>query len=494
MFKNKRRTPKRVPLARYWTMRYLAALIVGLLIVAFISVTWLKHNTLMNRVDMLEVMADEMASSISFSLTNPHEAPGIFRERTPLSNLGINPKIYIVDEKGSILSSNEPKNMPRQNDDMKPMLPNSPVALYTDHIPKKLMTSKEDIIQFVVSDGGEEYYAVRKTITDSDEKIVGYVIVMESKKILAHVDQEYTQLAIIILSLACIGTLAIYLLSRRLSKPIKDVAKAAQQIKDGNYDVALSMDVKEQEVYELLDSFHEMASRLKQLEATRTELLAGVTHELKTPVTAISGLLQAVKDDVVSGDEEKAFVKMALSETTKLKTMVGDLLAFNSFAVNAIPVNIQAYDINHYVKESIMLWSMSQQDDNVQVETELLQTTQLLPLDGVRFQQILTNLLTNAKQAMDGAGRINVTLIDDPQFIRMRVTDEGKGIPEAEQPFIFERFYRGENKKYAVRGLGLGLALSKMMAQSLKGDLKLVKSNETGTTFEVSLAKQLEEN
>lgn len=487
MFRNNMK--KRVPLARYWTMRYIAALLIGLLLVSLVSITWLIHNTLTNRVDMLEVMADEMASRISLSLANENTDPGIFRERTPLSNLGIKPKIYIVDEDGKIISSNEPQ----QNDMVKQAMPDNSRALYIDSLPKVVMTDRDDVIKFSVYEKNEPYYAVRKKITDSDDKVIGYVVLMESKDNLTHVDQEYTQLAIMICSLALIGTIAIYLLSRRLSEPIKDVAAAAQQIKNGDYNVNLSKDVKEQEVYELLDSFHEMASRLKQLEATRTELLAGVTHELKTPVTSISGLLQAVKDGVVTDDDAKEFVKMALNETTKLKTMVGDLLAFNTFAVNAIPVRIQQYDINHYLKESVMQWTMSQPDNNVHVDIDLLAEEQTIPLDGVRFQQILTNLLTNARQAMDGVGRIVISLEDQHDYIHMRVSDTGKGILEEEQPFIFERFYRGENKKYAVRGLGLGLALSKMMAKSLKGDLKLVKSTPSGTTFEVLLAKNIDQ-
>lgn len=83
---------KRVPLARYWTLRYLAALIIGLLIVSILSITWLRHNTMTNRVDMLEVVADEMASRITESITSEEAQPGIFRERTPLANLGINLK------------------------------------------------------------------------------------------------------------------------------------------------------------------------------------------------------------------------------------------------------------------------------------------------------------------------------------------------------------------------------------------------------------------
>src|SRR5699024_11404234 len=93
--------------------------------------------------------------------------------------------------------------------------------------------------------------------------------------------------------------LYINFLKKQLKKPIKDVAEAAELIKEGNYEVQISENVREKEVYELIRSFKEMAIKLEKLENLRTELLAGVTHELKTPVTSISGLLQAIKDGVV---------------------------------------------------------------------------------------------------------------------------------------------------------------------------------------------------
>src|SRR5690625_4132328 len=122
------------------------------------------------------------------------------------------------------------------------------------------------------------------------------------------------------------------------------MAQAAEQIKEGNYQITLKEeDVQELEVYELIHAFKEMSQRLEQLETLRTELLAGVTHELKTPVTSISGLIQAVNDDVVEGEEAKEFIEISLKETTKMKKMVEDLLAFNSFAANAVPLSMKKY-------------------------------------------------------------------------------------------------------------------------------------------------------
>ena len=232
-----------------------------------------------------------------------------------------------------------------------------------------------------------------------------------------------------------------------------------------------------------------MALRLEQLEAMRTELLAGVTHELKTPVTSISGLLQAIQDDVVEGEDLKEFIRMAVNETKKLKTMVGDLLAFNSFSVNAIPVKLENFEINQTIKDTVSQWELTQDSEDIELALETLSEPRQVEIDLVRFQQVFTNLFTNAKQAMKGKGKITVTLTETKADIRIRVADTGGGIPNEEQNLIFERFYRGENKKYEIRGLGLGLPLSKMMAQSIGGDLRLIESSKKGTIFEVKVPK-----
>lgn len=342
--------------------------------------------------------------------------------------------------------------------------------------------------KITISELDEVYYVIKKEIKLENE-IIGYVFIMESKEKLTQVNQEYGQLAIFILSLGILGWVAIYFLSRRLSRPIMKVAEAAKKVQDGNYDLQLSSTIKEKEVYELVSSFKDMAIKLQQLEKTRTELLAGVTHELKTPVTSISGLLQAVEDDVVTGEEAKEFIKMALVETTKMKTMVGDLLAFNSFAVDAVPVKIEQYHVNKLLEEIIAQWNITHKNEQIEIHYQSPIEEQMISVDIVRMQQIVTNLLTNAEQSMPYGGKILISLQEHESFVEVEIQDNGSGIPIDDQPFIFERFFRGENKKYAVRGLGLGLPLSKMMAQSIGGDLLLAKSSEEGTTFKILCKK-----
>ena len=426
---------------------------------------------------MLEFMGEEITNRLEDNSTNNalensrhnNLDPNVFRERERFMDMGINPNIYIVDTEGNILSTNHPKG---------------PMEQQT--LPKSVTSSKNDITKFKSEVSMQLNYAVKKKI-EIDNKTVGYVIITETKEHLTHLNQEYSQLAIMIGCLALLGLGAIYFLSRRLAKPIKDVAFAAKLVQDGNYNIQLPDNIKEEEVFELVHSFKEMASRLEQLEAMRTELLAGVTHELKTPVTSISGLLQAIQDGVVKGEDQKDFIRMAVTETTKLKTMVGDLLAFNSFSVNAIPVKLEKFEINQIMQETATQWELTQDTEDIELNLVLLKGPRLVEIDLVRFQQIFTNLFTNAKQAMKGQGKITVSLSETEGDVLISVADTGGGIPAEEQMLVFERFYRGENKKYEVRGLGLGLTLSKMMAQSIGGDLRLLESSEKGTIFEVAI-------
>ncbi|MCU9614475.1 HAMP domain-containing histidine kinase [Caldibacillus lycopersici] len=463
---------KKIPLHKYWTTRYLLTLVIGLVVIAIISALWIRHNTLENRLNMMEFMAEEIAHRIvnlDENMVGPENGgPGLLENRGQFLDMETNPKMYIVNTEGTILLSNRPRG---------PLEAKINEAIIANTAEVQKLQMKEDT---------GHTYVVKKPI-EADETVIGYVIVTASEKNLAKVNQEYRQLSIMIIGLAILGWAAIYFLSKRLSKPIKDVAKAARQVQQGNYHIDLPDDWKEAEVDELIHSFKEMSQQLQRLESLRTELLAGVTHELKTPVTSISGLLQAVNDEVVTGDEAKEFLEISLKETAKMRKMVEDLLAFNTFAANAIPIKNERHSIIELVQDFIHQWKILQGNEKLNVKLSLLPESVEVFVDPIRLQQIFTNLLNNAMQAMDDNGEIDITIriIQNEVFIDVR--DTGGGIRKEEQSLIFERFYRGENKKYKIRGLGLGLPFSKMIAQSLGGDLVLIESSEKGSTFRITL-------
>jgi signal transduction histidine kinase len=277
----------------------------------------------------------------------------------------------------------------------------------------------------------------------------------------------------------------LFTLTRRLLRPIQEAANAAKQIVAGNYQVAINENHDEKEVYELMVSFKEMADRLEHLESLRNQLFLGVTHELKTPIASISGLVQAVRDEVVSDEEAKEFLEMSLKETGRLQKMVEDLLDFNRFAANTVTVTHQLVDLRAELNEMAVRWKQAQESKAVYpvVETMGEEAGWQVSTDPVRLEQIMVNLLNNARDAMHQGGAITIRLYSEPSQYRIEVQDTGEGIPAKEQGKVFESFYRGERKRVHVHGLGIGLPFSRLISHSLGGDLILSDSTPEGTTF-----------
>ncbi|WP_455660355.1 ATP-binding protein [Pradoshia sp.] len=471
--KKERDEQKRVSLLRYWTIRYLVTLVIGLAIIGLVTGIIIRQTTLNKNIDIDRYLAEEVAARMLDQIVGtdiPTDGNDeLFYNRQKLLELSGSPSIYIVDPNGTILMENRSKN-----------------HLNISSFSQKLISSDKEVRKLKDIEG-KDYYLVKRPIALNDS-VLGWVVVMQSEDELTSVNQEYMLLSLMVLSAAMLGWAAIYILSKRLLKPIENVAKAAKEVEAGNYDVELNEKVKEQEVYDLVHSFKEMAHKLEQLESIRAELLAGVTHELKTPVTSISGLLQAVNDEVVTGDEAKEFLAISLQETNRLQKMVSDLLDFNSFAANAIPVNKKPSLIGESIKEMVYQWSLIQDNAGIEVTINKPEGDIEINTDTLRLQQIMLNLLNNAKQAIQVDGKIAVTIYSaDTESLAIDIRDNGTGIPVAEQDLIFERFYRGEEKKYKVRGLGLGLPFSKMLAKAMGGDLKLKESSREGTIFTITL-------
>lgn len=464
---------RRTSLFRYWTTRYLITLCIGLFVIGVASSYWISYSETQKRLDFMKLMAAEVSDRVVDVDGNVKMAPFLFRiVDSRQQSLGVNykPILVILDEQKRPVFG----------------VP-GPFSGELKRIAPTLVEADDSMSQIQLERGSDVLF-VKESIEVND-RVVGWVMLFIPQQHVMRSTTEFQLLTIMLVSLGLLGWLIIYLLTKKLSQPIKDVADAAKQIVLGNYEIHLDKNKREQEVYELIHSFKEMADRLQQLEMMRTELLAGVTHELKTPVTSISGLLQAVKDDVVSGEEAKEFLDICTKETTRLQKMVEDLLDFNSFAVGDIRIRRQTQNMQELILEITHQWKIAQEEEKLILHIEKPPEPIVVQTDPLRVQQVMYNLLNNAAQAMESEGRITVSLSATAEEIRIDVKDNGRGIPIEEQSLIFERFYRGEDKKHIVRGLGLGLSFSRMIAQALGGKLILTESTASGSTFTLILRK-----
>jgi|GEM_PF-226269 len=514
-------TPRRNTLLRQWTLRYVITLCAGLAAIGALSVMWQREATLHQRLNALLAFGEAAAAHVAGEhggIVIPDRLyewiDGTQRQYGIPGQFGFT----VFDRDGRRLfykpapqEQGEPQagsperrapggdggagQAPGADADGGPLPPgpasgtpaggsaagDGAAAAGTDAVfatPPPLRDASS------VQAAGRQY-AVTVPVT-SAAGVAGTVAISYSKSALTDIQQQYGLIGGLLLLAGLLGWLIIYLLLRRVTRPIHEVAKALRQVEQGDYKLALQEHPKEQEIHALYASCKAMARRLEQLERLRTELLAGVTHDLKTPVTSIHGLIQAVRDEVVTGAEASEFLDISLKETVRLQHMIADLLDFHAFASGRMKLQVDRFDLGKLLKESVYQWGLLHQEEPLELRLDLPETICMANGDANRLQQILVNLLDNSKQALHEQGTITVTLQESAAAEwEIQVIDDGRGIPAHEQPNIFESYFRGEQKQLAVRGLGLGLTFSRLLANAMGGRLELKASSPLGTTFQI---------
>lgn len=471
------KTKKRTTLLRYWTTRYIITLVSGVAVLSFFSLWWMENTAVEYRLSLLKYLADETADRAIKDngqiVIGPILAETV-EAREKILHLDQQPIIYIVELDGDIIYT----------------MPQLYINADDRRLPSIIMESTEMIQKVKLEDNDTELFFIKAPIMFEGETI-GWVVIAQDEQVLKAVNQDHGWLAVMMGVVLTLGCGVIYALSRKVSRPIRNVANAATQVRKGNYDIYLKEEEsREEEIYELVESFKAMTSRLKQSDKLRAEFLAGVTHDLKTPVTSISGLIQAVRDEVVIGDESKEFLDISLKETQRLQRMIEDLLEYNSISAGSFKIQVEPENMNQFIQEIAHRWKVTQEDQDFELEVDVPDDVLIGQVDVLRMQQIMINLLNNAKQAIETNGSIRICLYEvDSERIGIDIENIGRMIPLHEQEFIFEPFYRGQDKKLKVRGLGLGLPFSKMLAKAQCGDLVLKESNEIKTAFTLYLER-----
>jgi signal transduction histidine kinase len=463
----------------HWSVRYFLVLLLSFVIVTAVTIFGFHLDARSEQRHAMASAVRELAQTIGTYGSELPEGPVLGRlldglvQTYDLSNRSY---AVILDENGRTV-----RQYPEYAPDEAAQLPARM---------REAMGGKPRLLLLEPIRGREPYLAAVHPIREGDGRS-GYALYMEPR---VNLLRDFLQVrrqpyrVILMLTLMLSGYALVYAMTRRLVRPIREAADAAKQVIEGNYRVKLNADHEEEEIHELMASFGEMADRLRTLESLRTQLLAGVTHELRTPVTSISGLIQAVQDGVVGGEEAGQFLEICREECRKLERMVEDLLEFNRFSAGMIAIKPEPLDLLAAVTEITAKWRLSHKPEGVEIRIIAdEQADWRMNTDRGRLEQTLVNLLNNALAALRPNGELRIRLNADPAAFRIQVEDTGLGIPAEEQPFVFEPFYRGKEKKMRVRGLGLGLPFSRLIARSLGGDLLLTHSGPEGTAFTLVL-------
>ena len=300
---------------------------------------------------------------------------------------------------------------------------------------------------------------------------------------------------VVLLSLAVMGiavvisgvVLAVNLtFMRKIAAPVADVTEAAKHISGGSYGIQIP-NKYDDEMGQLVDNINQMSLQISQSEKMQTEFISSVSHELRTPLTAINGWGETLLADD-SGDPEqlRRGVRIILRESRRLTNMVEELLEFSKIEDGRFTLRVEQMDLQAEVEDAIYTYRELFRQDGI--DLEYLSAGEMFdrPITGdpERLKQVLCNVLDNAAKHGGSGKRITVSMAQEGDCYAVRVRDFGPGIPEAELPYVKQKFYKGSSK---ARGSGIGLAVCDEIVRRHEGTFDIGNAEGGGTVVTIRL-------
>jgi signal transduction histidine kinase len=287
-----------------------------------------------------------------------------------------------------------------------------------------------------------------------------------------------------------IAVLLTFVLSRHILAPVKALSEAARRFGKGDFSRRVESDDKG-ELGELAGSFNSMAEDLERTERLRRNMVADIAHELRTPLSNLSGYLEAIRDGVIRPDEPA--VASLSEEAATLARLVDDLQQISLSDAGELKLVAGPDDIERLVRDTVNGVQAKAAVKGLTVAADLPGDLPPVNIDSQRIRQVLNNLLENAVAHTPAGGRINITARQREGRIYLSVADTGEGIPAADLPYIFERFYRVDRSRTrATGGSGLGLTIARRLVEAHGGTIQVESQPGRGSvfTFDVPLAIQ----
>ncbi len=309
---------------------------------------------------------------------------------------------------------------------------------------------------------------------------------------IASIQQILSKLVIfIVLGVAVILLMTIFMgsfFTRRILKPVSDVTLAANNISQTNLHMRIPQQKLDHEMEELIGSFNRMIERLERSFAHVNEFSSHVAHELKTPLAIIKSELELALIKENAKDDDKRVMKVALEEIDRLIKTVKDLLLLAKLEYKLSIFKMEKMDIIEFIKEIYQHSKVLADQKNIGLEMAIPDGPILIKGDAAHLRRIFFNIIHNSVKFTKAQGEIKIFAEVREEGILISIKDSGIGIPAADQPQIFEKFFHSRSvDQEDAGGSGLGLCLARAVARSHGGDIVFESELNKGSTFTVIL-------
>ena len=308
---------------------------------------------------------------------------------------------------------------------------------------------------------------------------------------------------IIILTLVLTAALVMVGLYNSVVKPLSKLKKATREIKYGNLEFVLEPE-GDDEISELFQDFDDMRKRLKesaeekmQYDIDSKALIRNISHDLKTPITAIKGYCEGIIDGVAATPEKlDKYVRTIYNKANDMDNLIDELTIYSRIDTNRIPYVFDKINVADYFKERASELQMDLETQNIELTYyNYLEDNDVMIIgDAEQLKRVVNNIVSNSVKYMDKSkGMINLRVRDADDFIQVEIEDNGRGISQKDLPYIFDRFFRADASRNSLTGgSGIGLSIVRKVIEDHGGRIWATSKEGTGTVLHFVLRKYVE--
>ena len=289
---------------------------------------------------------------------------------------------------------------------------------------------------------------------------------------------------------------------RGVMTPLNQLKEATKNIKEGNLDFTIEKTGVD-EIGDLCDDFEEMRKRLKEsaeekvaFDKENKELISNISHDLKTPITAVKGYVEGIMDGVADTPEKMdRYIRTIYNKANEMDRLINELTFYSKIDTNRIPYTFNKIHISDYFDDCVDELSVELESSGVSLTYfNYLEEDAVVIADAEQLKRVINNIVSNSLKYMDKPkGVINIRLRDVGDFIQIEIEDNGKGIAQKDLANIFERFYRTDASRNSSKGgSGIGLSIVKKIMEDHGGQVWATSKEGTGTTMYLALRKYQE--
>lgn len=302
-------------------------------------------------------------------------------------------------------------------------------------------------------------------------------------------------------AVAVVGVAAGLLLLGRVTRRLRTLDRAMAAFQAGGFErfePPPGLDTRSgDELGRLGRTFSQMAGRitsqvgaLKQTDALRRELVANVSHDLRTPIASLQGYLETLlmKDAALSEAERRQYLEIAMGHSERLGKLVSELFDLAKLDSGHTELHAEAFALGELVQDVVLKYRLGAERRGVAVDAEIPEGLPFVNADVGLIERVLENLLDNALRHTAAGGRVLVALRDAGDAVAVQVADTGRGIPPEELPYVFDRFYQvKKSEREGSGGVGLGLAIAKRILELHASPIAVDSAPDAGTRFDFAL-------